>query len=267
MNLKLIETEIKPKSNSIRIIPIGDIHLGNINCNIQKLKDTLDWIKNKPDTYIIGMGDYIEGINFTDPRFNPNSIPEEYLRRLADVVIFEKEELVKLLYPVRDRIICMIEGNHERKVRDKYHYDVQEEICKDLNAKNASPISYIRLKFPREYHTRSLVIHAYHGTHAPSEGTTALRQLIQSSRNKEADIFLCAHSHHLITTSEPYISYGRSNLMQRKRYYGVTGSFLESYTSKGENYVEMKGDNPRKTGVLRIDVYPQKKPLDIHMRC
>ena len=265
--MKLIETQISPKGDSIRIIPVGDIHLGNINCNIQKLKDTLEWIKNKPDTYILGMGDYIEGINFTDPRFNPKSIPQEYLQRLADVVVYEKEEVVKLLDPVKDRILCMLEGNHERKVRDHYHYNIQEEICKELGVKNGSPISYIRLKFPRDYHTRSLVIHAYHGTNAPQEGTTALRQLINNSRNKDADIFLAAHSHHLITTSEPIMTYGRSSLVQRKRYYGITGSFLESYTSKGESYIEMKGDNPRKVGVIRIDIYPQKRPLDIHMRC
>jgi predicted MPP superfamily phosphohydrolase len=264
--MELVHFDLELSSDSFRIIPIGDIHLGNINCNVEKLKNTLQWIRDKEDTYIIGMGDYIEAINFSDPRFNPLSISSEYLKRLDDIVIKEKEELVELFEPVRDRIICFLEGNHERKVHEKYHINIQKEICEELGVIDASTISYIRIKV-RGSHKRSVIVHAYHGSNAPSEGTTALSQLIKNSRGKDADIFLCAHSHHLISTSELYISMGKNKIMKRKRYYGITGSFLETYVSGKENYIDIKGSNPRKTGVLRIDVYPKKESPDIHVRC
>ena len=142
--MELINFDIEPKGDSIRVIPIGDIHLGNVNCNVKKLRDTINWIENKEDTYIIGMGDYIEAINFTDPRFNPNNIPPQYLSRLGDIVIKEKEELIKIFEPVSDRIICLLEGNHERKVYEKYHIDIQREICDSLEVIDASMIGFIR---------------------------------------------------------------------------------------------------------------------------
>lgn len=46
----------------VQLVGLGDIHLGNINCDKEKFKEIVDWIASDPQRYWIGMGDYIEAI-------------------------------------------------------------------------------------------------------------------------------------------------------------------------------------------------------------
>ena len=67
-----------PKRKTISIIPTGDWHLGSAACDVDKLKELLNWIKKTPDVYVIGLGDYIDAINLSDKRFDPDMVDPDY---------------------------------------------------------------------------------------------------------------------------------------------------------------------------------------------
>lgn len=45
-------------AEQIEIIPLGDAHFGSPNCNFKSLVNLIEYIKNTPNCYVIGMGDY-----------------------------------------------------------------------------------------------------------------------------------------------------------------------------------------------------------------
>ena len=70
--------------NDIYVIrPLGDIHLGNENCDVDKLKSVVKEISKMKNVIVIGMGDYIDGINpsalWADKRLDPYTIARELL--------------------------------------------------------------------------------------------------------------------------------------------------------------------------------------------
>ena len=45
--------------NEIELICLGDLHIGDHNCDYQLLNKQIDYINSKPNIFVIGMGDYI----------------------------------------------------------------------------------------------------------------------------------------------------------------------------------------------------------------
>ena len=63
--------EYTSRGDVYRIVPLGDIHLGNAACDEALLQKTIEYIARTDRMYWIGMGDYSEFINIHDPRWDP----------------------------------------------------------------------------------------------------------------------------------------------------------------------------------------------------
>ena len=57
-----ITKDMKTPNAEYIIRPIGDIHIGNVNCDIKKLDEVIEYLRKTPNCLCIGMGDYIENI-------------------------------------------------------------------------------------------------------------------------------------------------------------------------------------------------------------
>ena len=73
-----ITINMKKLSDEYIIRPLGDIHIGNENCDIKKLDEVIEYIRKTPNCLCIGMGDYIENImpyanGMVDKRWNPDT--------------------------------------------------------------------------------------------------------------------------------------------------------------------------------------------------
>lgn len=110
-----------PGKDDITIVPIYDVHLGSRECKEQEFIDFIDSIKDKPNVYVILGGDLID--NGTR-----NSITNIF--RATMMPSAQKREMAKLLEPIRDKILCSVSGNHERRNRD-----VDDDPCYDIMAK------------------------------------------------------------------------------------------------------------------------------------
>lgn len=90
----------------ITIIPIADVHLGSPECMEQEFISFIQTVKETPDTYLIFGGDLIDNgtrSSVTNP-FRATMPPSQ-----------QKREMANILAPVRDRILCLIPGNHEAR--------------------------------------------------------------------------------------------------------------------------------------------------------
>ena len=148
--MELHEFTIKlPKRDKVAIIPTGDWHIGSIASSIDKLRDLIKWIKKTPHVYILGMGDYVDAINLSDKRFDPDSLTIEYRNKMGRLVQEQTDEAIDILKPVRDRIIGLGIGNHESYVGRHYHFDIMYRLCGVLNVKYLGWSAITRLRISR----------------------------------------------------------------------------------------------------------------------
>ena len=76
--------ELDKKDDIIHLEPLGDIHLGSLGCDIDKYERRIKHIAKSPNTYTIGMGDYIDNVQAyanggVDKRWNPETVDRRML--------------------------------------------------------------------------------------------------------------------------------------------------------------------------------------------
>lgn len=112
----------KQFSDDITIYPISDVHLGSLEHNEKEWADFVYGLVSDPNAYVILAGDLMNNAT----RSSVSNIFDETLRPRE-----QKERLVKMLKPIKDKILCAVSGNHERRsikdVDDDPMYDV---MCK-----------------------------------------------------------------------------------------------------------------------------------------
>ena len=127
------------ENNDITVIPISDVHLG-ANEHMQRAWERfcIDVLK-EPNTYITLGGDLINNAT----RNSVSNIFEETMRPSE-----QKRMMAKMLEPLRDRILCAVSGNHERRsmkdADDEPTYDI---MCKlDLEHLYRENIAFVKLR-------------------------------------------------------------------------------------------------------------------------
>ncbi len=266
MKTEWVKIPYKSRLDEFSIVPLGDSHIGNKGCERQKLRDMVQWIKDKPNCYWIGMGDYVDCINYTDKRFDPTTIETKYLQDLSNCVPMQVYDAVQILEPIKDKCLGMHRGNHEEKIRLNYHFDVMREFEKELGVKLLEDSALIRLTFAREgsNEKNAFDIFSMHGRVGGRKGGNKINWLEDLIGYVNADIYLIAHAH--IKASEIKTQlYGdnKVHIRQRKKVLGVTGSFMRGYTEDTSSYVEKWMLPPTDVGVIKLVIIPNRG--DIHV--
>lgn len=253
------------RSAKIKLIPLGDVHYGTKHFDREKFTDTCNWLTKDQNAYVLCMGDMAEFISHTDKRFDPQNIDQSLLNNLDNLAETQANYIIKHLRPFSHRIIGMLTGNHEDTIRHHHQFDIQHYMCKELNAPNLSYTAIIRLQFFRNGSptaNREVLIYASHGFGGSVSETSAIGRLITMTKDFDADIYLMGHVHKKVAyTKQRLHLVGRGSelsLVPKKRIYGLTGTFLRTYTPNtgSSSYAEKRGYSPTATGTLRIEIEP-----------
>ena len=113
--------------HDIKIIPIADVHLGSPECKEQEFIKFIDKIAQEENTYLILAGDLIDNgtrSSVTDP-FKATMPPSQ-----------QKREMANILSKVKDKILCFVPGNHERRSRKDADDDPVYDIAAKLDLEN-----------------------------------------------------------------------------------------------------------------------------------
>ena len=129
-----------PDRPDIKIYPIADVHLGAIECMEDRWKKFCEMVANEPDTYLILAGDLIQNATKTSI-----GNPFEQMYRPRE----QKRLMIEYLKPLRDKILCMVGGNHERRTDKDTDsspaYDIAAKLdLEDLYREN---IAFLKLQF------------------------------------------------------------------------------------------------------------------------
>jgi predicted phosphodiesterase len=127
------------ENKDIHIIPISDVHLGAAEHMTKQWEQFCQSVLETPNTYITLGGDLINNAT----RNSVSNIFEETMRPSE-----QKKRMAKMLEPLRDRILCAVSGNHERRSQkdsdDEPTYDI---MCKlDLEHLYRENMAFVKIQ-------------------------------------------------------------------------------------------------------------------------
>lgn len=268
----------KMHNRSLEIIPLGDVHLGAAACAEKDFKEMVDYIANKDNAYWIGMGDYCDFINMSDPRFDPASLASwikvSDLKNLATV---EKERFIEMVKPIAHKCLALVRGNHEDVIQRFYEYDIYNAIVTDVKRNGGFHQSeklgigtygwlIIKSYMGKDKAggaSRNVKINLHHGfTGGRLTGAKALNmQRWLWSHN--ADLVIWGHSHNKLIQDEAVEDVNQAGdviTIQRKGI--ICGTFMSSTEKNSNTYAEKKGYMPLPVGGIPYATiyYSTKKP-------
>lgn len=198
--MKTIKIDLPRDLENVELHIFADEHLGDEHCDIKRLMQRIEYVKNKPNAYCILNGDIIDNATRTSigdiyaQEFNPM----EQLQRALD--IFE---------PIKDKILCITHGNHENRTYKKEGINLSYLIAKQLGLAGrytpTSAVLFIRVGEDATRHRetngsgniRKICYTAYvlHGSGGGrKEGAKAIR-LADMASIIDTDIYIHSHTH------------------------------------------------------------------------
>ena len=123
-DFKLINYKCDDETPYLNIYPLGDVHIGSKECDIELFKQWIEVVKNDPYGAVVIVGDLLNmGL-----RNSKSNVYEEKLSPME-----QKELCFELLKPIAHKIIGGCSGNHEyravKEVGMNPLYDVFCRMC------------------------------------------------------------------------------------------------------------------------------------------
>ena len=269
-------------SSDFNLFLFGDAHLGTVLNHATGFEKFIDTIQSPYEglkaSRNIGVdhGDAIEAISIDDKRYEPTLVKDP-----RGTPFDQANDYVKLMKPIREKIVTILEGNHERKIRSTVN------LSKYIATELGIPWGTFTAKIAyRDYKGNLLFKHyAMHGRkmiNSIVEGEE-LRQakmaetLKKQIKNKAADCTLMSKAHiHKLIIKKPennlfltddgedihhnYTGFNMANNRGSKhkvnfihpdyRWYCTTGSFLKQFALGESGYAERAEYDPVELGFL-----------------
>ena len=207
--------------DSLDLYGLGDIHLGDINCELDKFKAVVEEIRLNPNAKVIIMGDLL---NCATKSSVGKAVYDEYMKSDDQWAL-----ALELLGPIKDKIVGMLIGNHEFRL-EKEGFNPIKALCLALGVQYLGYSTMLNVKVAGKVTT----VYATHGHGGGSRGSI-IGKLNKLAEVAVADIYMRGHSHQLIYHRTVVRVVEDGKLVDKERLVVDTGSFLKY----DEGYAEM----------------------------
>lgn len=248
--MKCIKRQIN--SDYAYLIPLSDAHIGDVSFDKKLFQGYIDWINERENALVFLNGDIVN----VATRESASSTFEQVEGGLST----QLDMAVNLLYPIREKIIGAITGNHEQRMEKYVGWNPTQTLCMRLGIPYCGysailNIDVISGKYKREKcETGEHQNYIFYCHHTTGGGGTIGGKLNRVAKLKElvanADCYIGSHNHQLGVVPIQTLNYNkRSNKVEPQRQLLVdTGSFLRWDNS----YAEMTQLPSSKLGAVRI---------------
>lgn len=184
--IKQLNIDLGNEVTQVNLYPLGDLHVGSTECNMDEIKNTIERIEADPLAKVILMGDLVDNITKTSKGnvYKQIMTPQEQI-----------DTVIQILSPIKNKIIGAISGNHENRAEEA-GFDISRMIAYALGiTQNYNReglyifLSYgIKDRKPKIRHT--VRIYATHGM-----GGTVNTAVEKMQQVCDADVYVCGHIH------------------------------------------------------------------------
>lgn len=252
---------------TLKIVPLGCMHVGSKGFVEESLQKLLDWIQEN-ECFVILMGDYGEFIGRKDRRHDS---------RQFDAKLYSPDKqyryIKKLLEPIKDKVVCVLAGNHEYSHWMHQSTDYGNWLAIELDKPYCPDVAYIRFKLHRNVGKRGerrnlnmLAMHGYTGARTDAYKVKVIQDMKNIIPNCHG--YLMGHVHRLgeaLPTTHLWVNQ-REQIRDFNQYYYFTGSYVKAYDiEKGyveeevfTNYAARKGYSPTTIGSPIISAKPNR---------
>jgi predicted phosphodiesterase len=207
--MNVIKVDLPQNLTQIELHTFADEHIGDELCDIKRLKERIEYVKNTPNAYCVLNGDIIDNATKT-------SIGDTYSQEMNPMEQLKKA--VELFEPIKDKILCISHGNHENRTYRKEGINLSYLIATQLGLgdryTSASAIIFLRFgqlsNGKKETNGSGDVrkvcysIFMLHGSGGGrKEGAKAIR-LADMASIADCDIYIHSHTHLPMTMRESF---------------------------------------------------------------
>lgn len=216
-------------TSDFEILPISDTHIGSPVCDLEAIKKSIKYVLDNPRVYVTLHGDIID-----------NGIPGSKTDTVTQTMSMQEQLnfAVELFEPIKDRILCITDGNHEERTKRSAGIDLLSFFAFKLGLEEIySPGTgtvLLDLKFGRgtrsgvkgaSHHFTVVVAHGARGgaTYAAAvNGLEGLQKIITN-----ADLYIIGHTHKIINfIKETYFVNTYGFLETKVQYYINSTAYL-----------------------------------------
>jgi predicted phosphodiesterase len=268
----------RSRNDVFKIWAIGDVHFGARTVDKVALKKTVKYIAQDKYSYVLLMGDLIDGVTHRDKRFNPAHIDQSYrVEQIVDIGKTQTEQAYECLYPIKDKVIASIQGNHEWKLWKDTGYDSSMELSYMLDCAYLGYSGYVHLTFTRRGRntnngtSKSFLVYMHHGSGSAATQGGAANKLTKLIQKFDADIYLQGHIHRPQIQPMTTLQYNAktNTVEERKRILAFSGSYLKTYPVPSDpnhtvhsTYGERAQYDPVTVGPVTIMIKPSHGMFD-----
>lgn len=238
--MKLINVTV-PGADEIVIDPLYDLHIGSSKCDMPQLIERLAAIKSEANRFCILGGDVIN--NSTK-----DSVGDTYTDTLSPMD--QIKMAAKLFEPIKDKILCVTSGNHERRSYKKEGVDLTYFLCSELGIQDRYDYTACLMFLNIDGRTikHNPILYTIYVTHGDGNGGQTVggkaNGLERRGKIVDADVFITGHTHSPISFRTARYRIDRTHRRLQKT---DTLFINASATLDYEEYAEMVGMAPSST--------------------
>ncbi len=182
----------------VKIAPTSDIHYGNPTCSLRHLNQHIEYIKSDSEMFTFLNGDMIESVT----KFSKGEIHKQ-VGSPGD----QRDFIIKLFKPIKQKILGVTQGNHERRIED---IDVAKDIAEALEVPYRAEGMLLKISFgggnsghpSKPYVYWGYFTHGYGGARTKSAKAVKVERVGQWMH---ADFYVMSHDHVVNVSPDIYL--------------------------------------------------------------
>jgi predicted phosphodiesterase len=246
--MNCIKIDLPRELANLEIHTLADLHMGDSHCDYDEIRRQIKAVKDNPNAYCILNGDIMNNATKT-------SVSDSYAEQLTPMQ--QIGQSVDMFMPIKDKILSMQSGNHEKRTYNKEGIDLSEIVARELGIADkyskTGNLIFVRFGWDGAHQRKQCyVIYSNHGSGGGrKEGAKAVR-LADMASIVDADIYIHSHTHLPMIMKQGFfrVSTQNSCICNVTKLFVNTSSTLD-YGGYGEAF-EFK-PNSKDTPIIYLD--------------
>lgn len=189
--MKSVVLELPEELNTLDVHLLGDWHVGDEHCDLETIAEQLDVLKRDDKAYCILGGDLCD-MALRD------SVGDIYSGRINPMA--QVKRVVSLVEPVKDKVLCILRGNHENRVYRQTGIDPLAFAASELGLSDryseTSALLFVQFGHDIKHGGKMLyTIFSTHGAGGGKKEGSKLQRLADLQNVIDCDIYCHNHTH------------------------------------------------------------------------
>jgi predicted phosphodiesterase len=246
--MNILAYNLPQEYDTLELFPLSDLHYGDPNTDTEAFEHFCGMILDKPNRYIVSIGDNINN----NTKSSVGSVYDDICSPRK-----QKKWIVERLNPLKDRILVMLDGNHEYRSTKDVDETISYNIANALGIEGvyAEDEAVLKITFGKKQENgkaRCFTVYCTHGSGGGKRPGSTVNNIEMLALSIDADIYIIGHAHKRIAYKNSFrrIDTHNNSILTRERLFVVSSSWVDY-----GGYAARKMMNPSAKGSVPVILY------------